>query len=144
MEFYFLVATATLVVQIAVFVLLIVGYQFKRQLQYRKHGAAMASAVIAHAISIFIVMIPSFSSIIAPTAALPEPQQFIYTAGIVHGVTGALAFLIGAWLVIAWRFGSNVQGCIKRKKIMRVTLGLWLIALVLGIMLFALFYWQML
>jgi len=141
MEFYFLVATATLVVQIAVFVLLIVGYQFKRQLQYRKHGAAMASAVIVHAISIFIVMIPSFSSIIAPTTVLPEPQQFVYAAGIVHGVTGVLAFLIGVWLVIAWRFGSNVQGCIKRKKIMRVTLGLWLIALVLGIMLFAVFYW---
>lgn len=140
----FAVATATLLVQIVVFVLLIVGYQFKRQLQFRKHGVAMASAVIVHAVSIFAVMIPSFSSVVSPTAVLPEPQQLVYAAGAIHAVTGILAFLLGLWLVVAWRFESNVQRCLKHKKVMRVTLALWLTALVLGIVLYAVFYAPML
>ncbi len=138
------VATATLAVQIVVFVLLILGYQFKRQLQYRKHGAAMASAVIVHAVSIFVVMIPSFSSIVSPTVVLPEPQQLIYAASAIHAVTGVLAFLLGLWLVVAWRFGSNVERCLRRKKVMLITLALWLTALILGIVLYAVFYVPML
>ncbi len=140
----FAVATTTLTIQIAVFVLLIVGYQFKRQLQYRKHGAAMTSAVIVHAVSIFVVMIPSFSVVVSPTFLLPEPNQLVYGAGIIHAAAGVLAFLLGLWLVAAWRFERNVKGCLRRKKVMWITLGLWLIALVLGIVLFAVFYSPML
>lgn len=140
----FAVATTTLAIQIAVFVLLIVGYQFKRQLQYRKHGTVMTSAVIVHAISIFVVMIPSFSAVVSPTFLLPEPHQLVYGAGIIHAAAGVLAFLLGLWLVVAWRFERNVKRCLRRKKVMWITLGLWLLALVLGIVLFAVFYSPML
>jgi hypothetical protein len=96
--------------------LLVYGYNLKRKLKYLKHGAVMALAVIIHAASIFAVMIPSFLAILSPEVILPEPKQLVYAAGVVHGIAGAIACLLGIWLVAAWRFGKNSQGCIKRKK----------------------------
>ena len=53
-------ATASLIIQILVFGLLIYGYVLKKKLKFRQHGLTMLSAVILHAITIFGVMVPSF------------------------------------------------------------------------------------
>jgi hypothetical protein len=135
-----IIGTTSLAIQIVIICLLIYGYNLKRKLKYLKHGATMALAVIFHATSIFAVMIPSFLAILSPDVILPEPKQLVYAAGVVHGIAGVIAFLLGIWLVATWRFRKNIQGCIKRKKMMPVTLTFWITTLVLGVFLFAVFY----
>lgn len=100
----------------------------------------MAGAVILHAISIVLVMIPSFAVVVSPDFVLPESQQYIYITGIVHAIAGASAFLLGLGLVAAWRFKKDIRGCFRRKKFMLATFALWVVAIVLGIVLFAVFY----
>ncbi|MCW3999589.1 MAG: hypothetical protein NWE93_05070 [Candidatus Bathyarchaeota archaeon] len=109
----------------------------KTKLKFAQHGAVMAAAVIAHAISIILVMIPSFGFLVSPDFILTEA---VYFAVIIHAISGAAAFVLGLWLVVAWRFRKDVKGCFPRKKFMAVTLTLWLIALILGIVLYAVFY----
>ncbi len=140
LDYVLLIATISLVIQLLVLGLLGIGFSYKRKLKYRLHGAIMSAAVIIHAFSILLIMIPSFLAVTSPNFALPEPHQLVYAAGVIHATAGILAFALGIWLMVAWRFGQNVQGCIKRKKFMFVTLALWVTAVVLGIILYFVFY----
>jgi uncharacterized membrane protein YozB (DUF420 family) len=134
-----LIATVTAVIQVIVLFLLIYGYTLKAKLEYAQHGKVMASAVIIHAVTIVLVMIPSLVIITSPNYVLPEPGTLFYTTSIVHVVAGAIAFALGIGLVLAWRF-KDVKGCFKRKRIMDLTISLWIIALVLGVSLYVVTY----
>jgi len=139
-DLYVLIATATLVLEIAVFVLLIVGFIYKRKLKFRLHGTVMASAVALHLITILVVMIPSFVLAVVPDYIVPEPLLLVSLVGLIHGVFGVIAISLGVYLVAAWGFRRNVQGCFTRKKIMLTAITLWLVALLLGFLLYGLFY----
>lgn len=140
MDIYTLIATASLIVQIVVFVLLVVGFYYKRRQKFRWHGIVMASAVVLHLVTIFAVMIPSFVLAIVPEFIIPEPLMLVSMAGLFHGVFGIAAVGLGIYLVAAWGFRRDVQGCFKRKRIMDLTITVWLIALLLGFLIYGLFY----
>jgi hypothetical protein len=139
-----LIATATLATELAVFVLLVVGYFYKRKLEFRRHGQVMALAVVVHLASIFAIMIPSFVLAVLPEYILPQPLLLVSIVGLLHGVLGAVAIALGLYLVAAWGLRKDVQGCFKRKKIMQTTITIWFASLILGIILFGLFYGPML
>jgi hypothetical protein len=143
-DVYAIVATATLALEVTVFVLLFVGFYYKRKQKFRLHGTVMASAVALHLITILAVMIPSFVIAVVPQYIIPEPLLLVSLAGLVHGVLGLAAIGLGVYLVAAWGFRKNVQGCFARKKFMLLTLGLWLVALLLGFLLYGLFYGMLL
>jgi len=136
---YAVLALASLIIQIVVLFLLVYGYTLKRKLKFRSHGIVMASAVILHLTSILAIMIMSFALLLSEFI-IPAPFDAISMMGLIHGVAGSIAFALGVVLVAAWHFSSDVKGCFKRKNIMRVTITLWVLALVLGIALFAIFY----
>jgi hypothetical protein len=144
LDIYTLIATASLALQVAVFVLLIVGFYYKRKLKFRLHGTVMASAVGLHLIMILVVMIPSFVLAVVPEYIIPEPLMLISLAGLIHGVLGLITVGLGIYLVAAWGFKKNVQGCFARKKIMLAAISLWLVALLLGFLLYGLFYGMLL
>lgn len=144
MDIYTIIGTASLIIQLVVFIMLLLGYAYKRRLKFRRHGTIMAGAVFLHLITIIVIMIPSFALAVVPEYIIPKPLMMISLVGLIHGVTGILAIALGLYLVAAWRFQADVKGCIRRKPTMRITLVLWLIALVLGIVLYALFYVPML
>ncbi len=135
-----LIGTTSLVVQLVVLGLLAYGYSLKRKLKFRQHGTTMAAAAILHLITIFALMIPSFVYAVIPEFIVPFPYEFISIISIVHGITGAIAIVFGVGLVAAWRFNKDVKGCFPRKKFMRVAITVWVIALVLGIVVYWLFY----
>jgi hypothetical protein len=143
-DVYALIATATLALEIAVFVLLVVGFYYKSKQKFRRHGTVMASAVALHLITILAVMIPSFVIAVVPQYIIPDPLRLVSLAGLVHGVLGLAAIGLGVYLLAAWGFRKNVQGCFARKKVMALTLTLWLVALLFGFLLYGLFYGMLL
>lgn len=141
---YVLIGTATLIIEITVLFLLLLGYSFKRKFKYRSHGFTMTGAVILHLISILSIMIPSFVLAVVPDFIIPQPLLLVSLVGLIHGVAGLVAIALGLYLVVAWRFRVDVSGCFGRKKIMPIALSVWVLALILGIVLYAIFYGPML
>ena len=141
MDYYTLVATVSLIVQIVVLLLLGYSLSLKQHKKFKLHGITMAVAVVLHIVMIFAIMIPSFL-VIVPEFILRVPLDTISIVGLIHGVTGAIAAIIGLYLIVVWHFSKDLTGCFKRKKVMRSTIAVWFISLILGIILFAIFYGQ--
>ena len=99
----------------------------------------MGIAVVLHVLSLIVMMGPSFF------------QSFEFYSGKIgilgvqtawmHAIPGGIAIFLGVFLVAVWAVKpSNTAPCYKRKRIMDVTLILWLISLVFGIATYVLFY----
>ena len=132
-------ATTSLIIQILVFGLLIYGYVLKKKLKFRQHGLTMLSAVILHAITIFGVMVPSFVGGFSHPGAFDFSNMLVVSA-LVHTVTGLIAFVLGVVLAANWRLRKDLNPCFAKKQLMRVTIAIWMIALVLGMILYWFFY----
>lgn len=126
-----LIADGNLILQFVIFALLLVGLFFKQKGKFVFHGSTMLIAVVLNAASFFLVMRPSFATF--DFSVLDSPIKIISLA---HGILGGVTEILGIFLVAAWSLQRNVQSCIKRKMIMRITITLWFIALVLGILLY--------
>ncbi|MBN1244144.1 hypothetical protein JXA31_00960 [Candidatus Bathyarchaeota archaeon] len=135
MDIYTLIATVSLVLQIAVLILLFGSLGLKGRKKLRQHGITMLIAVVLHTISILAVMIPSFGVITSG-----DFPVLISAIAYVHGITGIIAEVFGVWIIATWRLRTSLQYCAPKKKLMRLTLILWLIALFLGILLYLHFY----
>ena len=98
----------------------------------------MTIAVILHLTVVFYIMIPSFLASIVPKYIASTPLEIISFVGLIHGILGTIALLLGIGLVAKWRFSQNVNPCFNRKNIMLKTLTVWVAALVFGITLYAL------
>jgi len=135
MDIYQLIATISLSLQIAVLVLLVGGYKLKRMKKFRQHGIAMLTAVVLHTITILAVMIPSFRAIISE-----EFPVIILAVTSLHGIIGIMTEFLGVFIVASWRLRTSLQYCQPKKKLMRLTLILWLTALFIGILVYLHFY----
>jgi uncharacterized membrane protein YozB (DUF420 family) len=128
-----------LIMQVVMFLIIIIGLVYKNKRKFKIHGALMGIAVILHVISFFLVMAPSFSQ------AYEYFTTAISDAGVqttwIHAVPGAVAMIMGIFVVGAWALRpSNLAGCARRKRLMDITVLLWLISLVFGIASYVLFY----
>lgn len=140
MDIYAIIATTSLILQVAVLFVLISGYILRVRKKFRQHGIVMLSAVILHAITIFVIMIPSLIFAIIPEFIAKNPAENISILAIVHGAAGLSAFLLGIWLVASWRLKVDISKCFARKKFMLATITIWIIALTLGISIYLYLY----
>jgi len=128
-------AQYNLYLQIVFLAVVFVSLVFKKQKNFRLHGITMLVAVVLHLISVLVVMIPSYLSL------LPQVSQSIMSAPVitilVHGVIGILTVALAIWIVASWRLRQSLKYCIPKKKAMRVTLILWVITIILAILLYA-------
>lgn len=127
-------ATLSLVIQLVVIGLLLGGVWLKVVKKFRQHGITMLAAVVLHAVMIFAWMIPSFSLFISPSSI--NLADTITVMILVHAFTGIAATVLGIWLVAAWRLQADMKTCFAKKRVMLVTITLWLMALVIGISLY--------
>jgi uncharacterized membrane protein YozB (DUF420 family) len=127
-------ATLSLVIQLVVIGLLLGGVWLKVLKKFRQHGITMLAAVVLHAVMIFAWMIPSFSLFISPGSI--NLADTITVMILVHAFTGIAATVLGIWLVAAWRLQADMKTCFAKKRVMLVTITLWLMALVIGISLY--------
>jgi uncharacterized membrane protein YozB (DUF420 family) len=130
-----LIADINLILQIVILAMLIIGLAYKQKGKFAFHGSAMLIAVVLNAVSFFFVMWPSFA-----TFDFSVLNSTVEIVSLTHGILGGIAEILGVFLVAAWGMQKTVQSCIRRKMIMRITMILWLIALVLGIILYAALY----
>ena len=128
-------ATASLIIQIFVLSLLFYGYALKKKQKFRQHGLAMLGAVVLHAVTIFAVMVPSFVGGFSGPGAIDFSNMLVVLA-LVHTVAGVVALILGVVLAVNWRLRNDLKPCFAKKQIMRVTITIWMIALVLGIVLY--------
>lgn len=128
-----------LILQIVMFLIIVIGLVYKNKRKFKIHGGIMGIAVILHVISLLLVMGPSFS----------EGYEYFTTAtsdvGVqttwIHAVPGAIAMIMGIVLVGAWALRpSNIAACSRMKRIMDITVLLWLISLMFGITTYLVFY----
>jgi hypothetical protein len=131
----YVASTISLGIQMVVLGLIISGYLIKRQKKYRQHGIIMLSAVVLHIISILVVMIPSFAAFFGDFSSVNFADIIVITT-LIHVSAGLLAALLGVWLVSSWHLQVSLQTCFKKKRVMDVALGLWLLAIVLGVVLY--------
>ena len=131
------IADVNLLFQIAIFIFLVVGLSAKFKRRYLTHGAIMAIALILNTASILTVMVPSFLA----NPSLFESFPRLSPVTITHITIGSLAEALGIFLVAMWALSiHNVEGCIERKRIMLVTIILWLVNLILGMYVYAILY----
>lgn len=127
-------ADLNLLIQIAMGIALIVGAFLARRKRYSAHGVCQAAVLLLNLVLIFAVMWPSFHLQVLPRLPKHLAKRY-YAVATIHGLLGAVAELLGLYILVAagtnllpqsWRF--------RRWKLwMRVELALWLIVLLTGI-----------
>ena len=127
-------ATTSLAIQFVVLGLLLGGVWLKTTKKFRQHGITMLTAVVLHAVMIFAWMIPSFSLFISPSSI--NLADMFTVIILIHAFAGIASTVLGIWLVASWRLQTNMKTCFAKKRAMLVTITLWLIALVIGIILY--------
>src|SRR5262250_676264 len=127
-------ADLNLVMQVAMGIALLMGALLARAKRYRAHGICQVAVLTLNLFFIATIMWPSFHTQILPLLPrrLSRPHYAMATA---HGVSGALAELLGVYIALvagsdilpqSWRFS-------RWKLWMRVELALWWMVLVTGI-----------
>jgi uncharacterized membrane protein YozB (DUF420 family) len=127
-------ATISFVIQLVVLGLLFGGYWLKTTKKFRQHGITMLTAVLLHATIVFAWMLPSFNLFVSPGSI--NLADTITVIILVHAFSGISSIILGIWLVGSWRLRANIKTCFAKKNVMRVTITLWLTALVIGIYLY--------
>lgn len=128
-----------LLMQILTLAIIFVSLYYKRKGKLKHHGITMGVAVIVHLVTFVSVMGPIFFEYFSFYST--ELGNSLAQVTWLHAVPGAIALILAIFLVAIWATNSsNVAGCYKRKKIMDITLLLWLISLLFGIATYVLTY----
>lgn len=125
-----------LMFQIVVLILLFASLGLKQKRNYFLHGVTMLTAVILNVVSFLLVMWPTFSGLRSFIVGDALGRLSLIT--VAHASFGTLAEILAIWIIASWRLRPSIQQCAKNRKMMRVTLVLWLLAIFLGILLYAL------
>jgi uncharacterized membrane protein YozB (DUF420 family) len=123
-------AFANLVIQIIVFLLISASLWLKRKKKFVWHGNVMLIAVLISGVILVAHMGPSLIYLLRAEIPVLDPIAFV---GLFHGIIGAVAEFLGIWLVGTWAYvQAETKYCVQRKKLMRIILAFWVLALGLG------------
>ncbi len=128
------VGNASLILQVVILFLLILGLPFFRRDNSKKnlirHGYFTIAAVLLHTVLIFLVMIPTFAS---GVIALETSTLLDIVNVWLHVVMGTVAEVLGIVIVATWlRYGPSKMMCVRLRKWMLPTFVIWAISLVGG------------
>jgi uncharacterized membrane protein YozB (DUF420 family) len=127
-------AETSLIIQSVIFVLFLVSMAFRMKGKYLVHVVTLLVAIISM-LSFFAWWIyeiaPSFDSYL-PTVLSPPLHLVNWLA---HEFLGISTLVLGVWTVSFWRLGST-QFEVKSKRIWRLTWIFWVLAYVVGLLLF--------
>jgi hypothetical protein len=125
-------AFANLVIQIIVLLLIGLSLFLKRKKKFTWHGNVMLVAVLITGVLVVSHMGPSLIYLLREEIPVLDPIALV---GLFHGIVGVIAEFLGIWLVGTWAYvQADIKYCIKRKKLMRVILSFWVLALGVGVL----------
>jgi uncharacterized membrane protein YozB (DUF420 family) len=125
--------------QIITLIIILVSLYFKKKGNMKFHGTSMGVAVVLHALTFVIVMGPIFFENFSYFST--EMSTPLVQTTWLHAIPGAIALVLAIFLVAVWAVKpENIAGCYKRKRIMDITLLLWLFSLAFGIATYVLIY----
>ena len=128
---------ANVVFQLVIALILLGSISFKLKRKYVLHGAMMLVAVVLNVFSFLFVMLPSLLGL---EIIRTQPLHIFSIVALAHACIGAVSMILGVWIVGSWHLQSSTVNCVKRRIIMRLVLILWLLALVVGIVLYMFLY----
>jgi uncharacterized membrane protein YozB (DUF420 family) len=127
-------AVTSLIIQSVIFVMFLASMAFRMKGKYLVHVVTLLVAIISM-LSFFSWWIyeiaPTFDSYL-PTVLSPPLHLVNWLA---HEFLGISTLVLGVWTVILWRLGSN-EFEVKSKRIWRLTMIFWVLAYVVGLLLF--------
>ena len=127
-------AETSLIIQSVIFVLFLVSMVFRMKGKYLVHVVTLLVAVISM-LSFFawwiVEIAPMFGSYL-PTVLSP-PLHLVNWLG--HEFLGISTLVLGVWTASFWRLGSTEFEA-KSKRIWRLTWIFWILAYVVGLLLF--------
>jgi hypothetical protein len=128
------IGNVSLVLQIVILFLLIVGLPFVKGIgtkkNYALHGCLTILALILHSALIVLVMLPSLSNGLGSVGELSLFDSFTVWS---HAILGTLAEIAGIVIVGFW-FSKPLKSlaCFKVKKLMMPLFIIWVIAIING------------
>lgn len=127
------------IIQVVMFLIFVVGLVYKTKRKIKMHGKLMGVAVILHILSFLIVMLPTFYAgvdyFIIATSDIRAQTTWI------HAVPGAIAMILGVFVVGAWALRpGNIVACSRKKRLMDIVTLLWFISLIFGVATYMVFY----
>jgi uncharacterized membrane protein YozB (DUF420 family) len=128
-------AIVNLLVQLALIGFVFGAVYLARRGRVIRHCTIVRGAVIAQIITIVAIMLPSLLGYVENVPPIP----FLYPELLTHHILGLV--LIGIFVYINLEVGRIVRPLVKRKSVMRLALGIWLVALALGINIFLTIYY---
>ena len=135
----YLGADINLIFQLATFILIIISVVFKTKKKFKTHGQLMGVAIVMHIISFIAIMGPVFFIDFEGFVSLVSYPK-IQTMWI-HAIPGLISMILGTLIVVLWALNpNNLATCRKRKRIMDITIILWLMSLIFGLTTYTLFY----
>jgi uncharacterized membrane protein YozB (DUF420 family) len=91
--------------------------------------------VVVQIVTIFAVMLPSLLGYVENVPSIP----FLYLELLMHHILGLV--LIAIFIYVNLEVGRVIRPIVKRKTAMRTALGVWLIAIALGIYIYLIVYY---
>jgi hypothetical protein len=128
-------AIVNLLVQLALIGFVFGAVYLARKGRVIRHCTIVRCAIIAQIISILAIMLPSLLGFVENVPPIP----FLYPELLTHHILGLV--LIGIFVYINLEVGRVVHPLVKRKSVMLLALGIWLVALALGINIFLTIYY---
>jgi len=136
--------TTVLLIYIVLLVpLMLLGFYFARRKMFNPHHKfIMTAVVIVNWVLIALLMANSYRGVVEFT---PDRTDINFILPTIHLITGALAQIMGTYLVLLmWTENTPLERLVffrikNIKTPMRITLSLWLINVVLGFGIYALF-----
>jgi uncharacterized membrane protein YozB (DUF420 family) len=120
-------ATANLVVQLVLIALVLGAVYSARRGRVIRHCTIVRGTVVVQIITILAIMLPSLLGYVENVPPIP----FLYPELLIHHILGLV--LIAIFVYVNLEVGRVIQPVVKRKNAMRTALGVWLIAIALGI-----------
>lgn len=121
-----------LLLEIFIILTLIIGWIYgSRRMDFDLHHRAVWLVVFLHIVTVGLWMIPRSMSQLS--IMLANPSEFWYR--IVHDIVGMVAILFGAVLVALFliKRGMPLKLLKRSRPFMFITIGLWILAFVLGL-----------
>ncbi|MCJ7613226.1 DUF420 domain-containing protein [Candidatus Bathyarchaeota archaeon] len=126
-------------IQVVMFLIIVVGLVYKRKRKFKMHGELMGIAVILHLLSFLIVMLPTFYADFDYFTM--TTSDIIVQITWIHVIPGAIAMILGVFVVGAWALRpGNIAACSRKKRLMDIVTLLWFISLIFGVATYMVFY----